>query len=242
MDIQNNALAFLVQSMQELRKKMSLKDNVAQIRNARFYLPNYPVDCIQKCMIDGNDYWDMQAHHIINKYLKDNSVILDIGANIGSHTVYWAIERHAKKIYAFEPLKGTFEILEKNVELNGLNDRVVLYNLGLSDEETKAGVAAYNMENIGGTSFQKTENGVFTFVPLDSIAIKENIDLIKIDVEGAEVDVLMGGLKTLKKDKPIVVIESFHNKAVIDTIFAELGYKQIDTIREGEDYIYKFAG
>ena len=88
----------------------------------------------------------------------------------------------------------------------------------------------------------KNSNGVFSFVPLDSIGIKEKIDLIKIDVEGAEIDVLMGALKTLKKNKPLVVIESFTNKAVIDTIFTELGYKQIDTIRQGEDYVYKYVG
>ena len=43
-------------------------------------------------------------------------------------------------------------------------------------------------------------------------------------------------------DNKSVNIESFTNKAVIDTIFSELGYKQIDTIRDGEDYVYKYAG
>ena len=61
-------------------------------------------------------YWDMRAHNLINKYLGDNATIIDIGANIGSHSIYWALTRSAKKVYAFEPLNETYEILKTNID------------------------------------------------------------------------------------------------------------------------------
>ena len=228
--------------LQDLRTKLCMPNGVTQIKNARFYLPNFPEDCIQQCMVRGRDYWDTGALYIIDRYLKEGAVILDIGANIGSHSVFWALERNAKKIYSFEPLKGTYEILLKNIELNELENVIFPFNVGLSDEESFAKVKTFDARNIGSTSFAKSKTGNFKLVTLDSMDIKEKIDLIKIDVEGHEVEVLMGGLKTISKNKPVIVIESFHRKVEIDTIFNELQYTQVATIREGEDYIYQYTG
>lgn len=226
-------------SLNDIKLKISMPNGIMQIKNARFYLPNFPSDCIQRCMAQMQDYWDRIALNIINKYLPENAVILDIGANIGSHTVYWALERNAKKIYSFEPLDATYEILERNVELNKLQNCVETYNVGLYSTECKAKVAQYNIINIGNTSFTPEKNGKFVLKTLDSFDFKDKIDLIKIDVEGAEVEVLQGGIKTLRKYKPVLVIESFNRKVEVDKFLSDLDYVQVDTIRQGEDYIYK---
>lgn len=208
------------------------------IKNAAFFLPNAKEDCIQSAIAITKDYWDMHAHRIIDKYLKENAIILDIGANIGSHTLYWAIERKAKKIYSFEPFDMIYEILNTNIKINYLQDKVTIYNFGLYDEECKAEIDRFSKNNIGGTNFIKNNNGRFQLKTLDSLNIKEHIDLIKIDVEGAEIETLRGGLKTIEKNKPIIVIESFTNKQKLEEIIFPLGYVQVDTIRENEDYIY----
>ncbi len=218
------------------------QDKIFEIKKAKFYLPHYPVDSISNVMVGLNNYWDNWqngAIPVIDKYLPDNAVILDIGANVGSHTVYWALERNARKIYAFEPLPDTFSILKTNIELNNLQSKVVLYNTGLSDTDCTTKIGLYRETNIGGTSFKKDQNGEFKFSPLDSFEIKEHIDLIKIDVEGAEIEVLNGAINTIKESKPIIVLETFDKKSEVDDFMHEIGYEQIDTIREGEDYIYR---
>ncbi len=231
----------LNQSLNEIKIKLSMPNSITQIRNARFWLPNYPRDIIQKIMVDTSNYWDTYALNFINIFLKENATILDIGANIGSHSIYWAIERNAAKVYSFEPLPSTFEILKKNIELNKLEDKIIPYNFGLSDKKSKAMLQAYDHTNIGSASFIKDKNGIFELKTLDSLKIKDKIDLIKIDVEGAEVEVLQGAKKTILKNKPTIVIESFHNKDKVDEILNSLGYLQTLTIREGEDFIYQFV-
>lgn len=216
------------------------QDKIFQIKNAKFYLPNYPEDCISSSIVSGNDYWDKYALKLIDKYLPQNATILDIGANVGSHTIYWALERFANKIYSFEPFKQTFDILSKNIELNNLKSKVVLSDKGLSNQICKAKVKTFTPFNVGGTSFAKDKKGDFEFVPLDILKIPEKIDLIKIDVEGHEIETLEGAKETIYKSKPVIVIESFNKKEKVDEILFSMGYELVDTIRKGEDYIYQY--
>lgn len=221
---------------------MIAEDKIFKIKKAKFYLPHYPIDCISSVMVRTGNYWDNWqggALAIIDKYLPENATILDIGANIGSHTIYWALERKAKKIYSFEPLPDTFAILKTNIVLNDLQNKVEIFNIGLSDVECTTNISNYHESNIGGTSFAKTNNGKFHFKSLDSLNIKDKIDLIKIDVEGAEVEVLQGAINTIKQSKSVIVLETFTHKTEVDAFLSGIGYTQVDTIRKGEDYIYK---
>ena len=91
-------------------------DSTMQVRNSKIYLPNYPIDLIQRYIVATKNYWEYEFLEKLDKYIKEDSVILDIEANIGNHTLYWANERKAKKIYSFEPVELTFDILKKNIE------------------------------------------------------------------------------------------------------------------------------
>ncbi len=213
---------------------------VFNIKKAKFFLPHYPKDCISRIIVDSDNYWDISALDIINNYLPDNAVILDIGANIGSHSVYWALERHAKKIYAFEPFADTFLILQANVRLNSLEDCIQIYNFGLMDETCRGEVSSFVETNIGGTSFKKSSGGNYTFRQLDRINIPEKIDLIKIDVEGAEIECLKGAVKTICSNKPVIVLETFDYKDKVDSFMKSISYKLACPIREGADYIYTY--
>ena len=88
----------------------------------------------------------------------------------------------------------------------------------------------------------KDSSGTYAFRPLDSMKIKEKIDLIKIDVEGHEIETLEGAKNTIKENKPVIVIESFDKKQEVDNFLFALGYQHVDTIRKGEDYIYQYVG
>lgn len=59
----------------------------------------------------------------MQKRLGENKIVVDIGANIGNHTVFFANVCKAKKVYSFEPQEKVFEILKKNVEINKFNKK-----------------------------------------------------------------------------------------------------------------------
>ena len=211
---------------------------IYDIKNSKFCLPMKTNDLIQSCIYNSKNYWDAGLLAKVDKILKNEAVILDIGANIGNHTLYWAKERNAKKIYSFEPYPYSYRILQKNVEINDLENIVTTCPFGISDKEAKGSVVTFCPTNIGGLKFENDVNGDFDFKPLDSLNIKEKIDLIKIDVEGAELEVLNGGIETIKRNRPIIIIETFDKKETIEKLLYSIGYEFYDDNRAMCDYIY----
>ncbi|MBO6055508.1 MAG: FkbM family methyltransferase [Alphaproteobacteria bacterium] len=192
-------------------------------------------------IVDRGEFFESDILQELQPYIKKNAVILDIGANIGNHSVYWAIKSEAKRIYSFEPLEDIFKILKKNTEINGLTEKVKLFNIGLSNEKTNGSISFYNPADIGRTSLKQNINGNLLLNKLDNIKIKENaIDFIKIDVEGHELQVLQGARETLMKYKPIIFIESFPDKKPkVHEYLTNLGYRLEKSFRDN-NYLYVF--
>lgn len=214
----------------QIQTKLSMPDDICRINNIKFYVPNYPLDTIQKCIVDKSEFYENDILKELGNYIPENAVIIDIGTNIGNHSIYWATQLKPKQIYAFEPIDTTFKILEKNIALNNLEKIIKPYNIGLSDEKSAAKISKYSNDNIGGTSITKCSDkkGLSLEVDkLDNINLPETkIDFIKIDVEGHEILVLKGAEQTLKKYKPLIFIEIFpENFEQVNELLTNYGYK-----------------
>jgi len=148
-----------------------------------------------------------------------NGVALDIGANIGNHSIF--LVKFFKDVYAYEPNPTTFMMLELNCQLvkRSMNTvRIHCRNYGLGDTEGYAEMEL-NTENIGNArlipSIYKKITREFQSSPtvhvkkLDDIVelVDKDIRLIKIDVEGHELNVLRGASRILTRKKPIVIFE-----------------------------------
>ncbi len=216
-------------------------EKIVNIGHAKFYVPNYPTDLIQSIIVDNGTFYEIDVLKKLQPYIKKNAVILDIGANIGNHSVYWAVKSDAKRIYSFEPVKDFFKILKKNVEINNLNQKIKIFNIGLSNQKINGSISFYDRRNIGGTPVKQNPNGNLLLDKLDNIKIKENaVDFVKIDVEGHELEVLQGARETLIKYKPIIFIESFPDKKPkVHEYLTNLGYRQEKSF-EGSNYLYVF--
>jgi FkbM family methyltransferase len=136
-----------------------------------------------------------------------SGVVLDIGANIGNHTIYFS--SMFSKIYAFEPNPDAFQLLQFNTRTFTKND-VVCYNVGLSDQPDVLRLAI-DPNNIGSSSFldKASENyRECTLSTIDRIAdINETVSLIKVDVEGFELKALKGLSSIILRDSPMIVFE-----------------------------------
>jgi FkbM family methyltransferase len=133
--------------------------------------------------------------------------------------------------------------LQKNIELNNLQQKVALNNVGLGREKSRANLKHYSMQNIGATWLQEDKNGDFILISLDEYTesnnFKENkIDFFKIDVEGFEYEVLLGAKDTLLKYKPKIFIETFpDNYNKVDELLEKYGYK-MEKAFEWHNYLY----
>lgn len=230
--------------IEQIEKKLSLYNDIVVINGVKVFVPNYPLDWIQKTIVNSGNFYEINYLKSVDKYLNKDSIILDIGANIGNHTLYWSKITNAKKIYSFEPVDITFSILKKNIEINKLENKVVLNNIGLCDKDIKANAEKYDINNIGETPLKEESDGSFTLTTLDNY-IKNNfkeekIDFIKIDTEGFEYKILLGARETIKKYKPMICTEIFSDK-FNDTndLLEKYGYKLKEKVKS-DNYLYVY--
>lgn len=216
-------------------------DKIVNIGQAKFYVPNYPADLIQSYIVDRREFFENDILKELQLYIKNNAVILDIGGNIGNHCIYWAINSNAKRVYSFEPIKDTFKILQRNIEINNLSNRIKIFNIGLSDRKINGNISFYSYTDIGRTSVKQDPNGSLLLNKLDNIKIEEDaVDFVKIDVEGHELEVLQGARETLLKYKPTIFIETFPNKKQkVHKYLTNLGYRLEKSFRD-HNYLYLF--
>ena len=126
------------------------------------------------------------------------SFVLDIGANIGTHTI--GIAPHVKRVTAFEPDPDNFDLLVKNVATT------------MCKNVTPVPAAASDVLGQVGTAFdygktRVTTTGEIPASPIDMIKGLPRIDFVKIDVEGMELKVLNGMRQTIASYKPQMLIE-----------------------------------
>jgi FkbM family methyltransferase len=174
--------------------------------------------------------------------------ILDIGANLGTFTVPLAkhIAPRGGKIYSFEPQRIVFYQLCGNVFLNRL-DNAYPQNIALSGENGRKQIPAMDFHaalNIGGFSLvpgQDAQERLETTDPcvferLDDFDLPSKITMIKIDVEGMEMDVFRGALKRIEKDGfPPILFESLTSDAragEVRELLTGLGYKLLKYANE----------
>ena len=126
--------------------------------------------------------------------------VIDVGAQTGDSVLYFSY-RGAKMIHAFEPVKNNFRILEKNVAQNRVNCNC--YNVGLGDITKDIEAPVSGIVATSALITKNLENESIRIDKLDDFNIYA--DIIKIDVEGFEIEVLKGGLNTIKNAKTIII-------------------------------------
>lgn len=219
-------------------------DNIFNIgSNIKMYLP-CKHDYIQAEMVIHKRFFENKELAKIHDYINPGMNILDVGANIGNHTVYFASVLGAKHVYSFEPMPLPSMIFRKNIILNGLENIVTLFEYGLGKEDTKAKIvvdgSVYN--NLGGTTLSECSDGKIEIKKLDGLCISDKIDFIKIDVEEMEASVLLGARETILRDKPLIWVEIFDkNYENVSYILHRMGYTKIMELSKN-NYLFQYRG
>lgn len=186
-----------------------------------FYLKlNTGDDSVAKKVFFGN--YEKGTCRFVQKILGGGEVVYDIGANIGFYTILFSrLVGDTGKIHAFEPSLREFLNLSENISLNKLNN-VVLNQLGISNQTTHATLNVMKDEKFGAyNTLGKVTHHVVRDAEINHEIIKlttldsyfENYsskipDLLKVDVEGVEKLVFLGGRSILESDDaPLIIVE-----------------------------------
>lgn len=170
-----------------------------------------------------------------------NEICLDVGANIGNHSVFFS--SYFNQVYAVEPNRLALDILEVNAKWH---EKIKIFPYAASDREDFA-PAKISHQNIGATKIceDKLSEGNYTefrLKRLDSIIPEteyEKISFIKFDVEGHEFEAMLGAEKIISKSKPVVAFEALRvdfqsNMPKILNFLEKQGYNKFMTYKFGK--------
>lgn len=138
--------------------------------------------------------------------LRDEDTFVDVGANVGSYSVL-AAGAVGARVVAVEPIPSTFNALETNIGINGIQDRVQAHCAGLSDQQSEIRFTS-TLDTVNHV-LAEGETGPSISVPvlsMDELLGDTEPSLIKIDVEGHEKSVLMGARRSLSRPSLLAVL------------------------------------
>jgi FkbM family methyltransferase len=143
----------------------------------------------------------------LRKTVKAGAHVVDVGANTGNHTIFFAGPMKAASVLPFEPLPAAANALRAGVERNVLtNVDLSRLGVGVSDREDRMRLVFSGRGGLGATSLEADPVGEISVATLDSM-ISGRVDLLKIDVEGMEMSVLAGSRQLIRRWKPLIFIE-----------------------------------
>lgn len=166
---------------------------------------------------------------LLFQIVRPGNVVLDIGANIGTHTV--ALATHVTTtgvVYGIEPQRLTFQLLCANVALNALSN-VVCLNAAVGESAGTTRIPTLDPlvpNNFGGLPALGHESGEdVEVITVDDLNLAR-CNLIKVDVEGMETSVLAGARRTIRRLRPVLFVEnnSEERSGAVLTLLDELGY------------------
>lgn len=186
-----------------------LKSDFVELDGHKIFLD--PKDSLR---LSTRGYFEPYITELMQKEIKTGDVAVDIGANIGYHTLLMAkLVGNKGKVYAFEPHPGNFALLKKNVEANGYKN-VVLEQKAVSDKNGKVKLyldvdGRTTQHSLLKSDYTKDKPIEVCSAALDGYFNGKPVDFIKMDIEGAEHHAVLGMSELLRNNNGIKIILEF---------------------------------
>lgn len=197
------------------------------------------------------DYIEKSDLQLFSCLARNAKTILDIGANTGIYTIVASLSNPNSKIYAFEPNPVNIKRFKKNIHLNKLNNITIIEKaLGEREDTISFTVPKANIISDTSSAIQEFSENTYKgricwkqilidqtslnhFIKIEEV---NSVDLMKVDVEGYEVQVLEGAKYFFEKYSPIVILESFPDegkKAYLNKFIKKYSYIPYLMLNEG---------
>jgi FkbM family methyltransferase len=236
-------------NIQKISSRHVQQDDPLKHYQESFPIENYSLYPVQEDLFWVDDKWEFVKsdyikkgleweHHIqelFRQYVKEGDTVIDMGGHIGTHTIVLSRCVGPKgKVHVFEPQTKLFTELLVNITLNRC-ENVFPHRIALGSKEGVAYINHPNPINEGMAKISSSGEKV-ALKTLDSFNIS-NVSLIKIDIEGYEIEALKGALTTIQKNRPVLIIEVFKGPECAERLkfIKSLGYDI--THLGGDDYL-----
>jgi len=173
----------------------------------------------KKASVLPNTIFDEIIEAISNEYLDKGDTVIEVGANVGIHTIHFAnAVTPDGRVFAFEPYKNNIEALKRRLEDNKIGDTVTLFETALSNYQGETEFKIFK-DNPGKCCFK--ERPFYDTSKMEKIMVKvdyidnlfqdtirlEKLKFMKIDAEGADFDILRGAINTINQFRPLIIFE-----------------------------------
>ena len=189
-------------------------------------------------------YWDEDTLIKLKDYIDPNKNILEIGGHCGtSSIVYSSYLNNNNKVFVYEPQKNMYDLLVKNINQNGLENKIISYNYGVFCYEGFSTMSNFDIDggrgivsnrysnesdkpcNFGGISLGKNGEKI-NLTTIDNMNI-DNIGFIHCDAQGSENFIFSKGIKTIEKNKPVILFEDNNGNYLYNTVLnSHLNFKE----------------
>ncbi len=172
-----------------------------------FFAVDAPDDVIQRHHMAGR-FYERPELKIIRGAFKQGGRFVDLGANVGNHSLFAALILRASEVVPVEPNPMAFNLLRANMVLNRVDTRVDMrwLGFGVSDRASSGHSVAAPKGNLGGGRIGPG-GGDVRLVTGDTVVGEKPADFIKIDTEGMEMQVLAGLAGTVARDRSVIFVE-----------------------------------
>ena len=168
---------------------------------------SYDLDAFMYDHLSRYGHYERDVESILSELITKETTFIDVGANIGYFTILFS--KLARTVYAFEPVPAAFERLSRNIALNNLTN-VRAFQSAVSKEKTRLRIFESKISDGHDSIVRRFEHDRSILV--DAVTLDETVDpsvrnvVIKVDVEGSEMDVLLGALGLMRSGKVSAVV------------------------------------
>lgn len=221
-----------------------IEDPIIKVNEFQGIFTVNPSSDIFKILLINKEY-EPSLVNIVLRYIDEDRDAIDIGANIGFYAVLFAkILNNNRRVLSIEPTKNAFQRLRKNIKLNDVEEKVILFEGCASNYSGKTKIKIIEgkeeYSTVGALIHPSIQNERYILQEvevktLDELVEKYSFDpgFIKIDVEGVEHFVFEGSKETLRTKRPVILSE------LSDFLLKQNGSSAIELIKLIKSYKYK---
>ena len=171
------------------------------LRGKSFYI--HDNDDLSGAIERNKDYWESDILDYIKLHYPVQKSIVDVGANIGNHSFYFANYLSYDSIFCFEPIEDNFLLLLMNMTQF---PNLALLNAAASSKTGKLSMRL-DSQNSGSHTISDEGSVEIQALTIDRVVPMEDVTLLKIDAEGHEPEILDGASDTLYRCRPLILME-----------------------------------